>query len=191
MLRLQEMGCVNINLVTPTHVVPHVLGALAIATQAGLRLPVVYNTSGYDSPKILRLLDGVVDIYMPDLKWMRPWVGEALAAAPDYATRAREAILEMHRQVGDLVLDERGVAMRGLLVRHLVLPRGLAGTRAALRFLAKEVSPDTYVNVMAQYRPNGDAVGHPLVGRRPSSHEFGQALRAAAAQGLRRLDGLL
>jgi putative pyruvate formate lyase activating enzyme len=188
MLRIQAMGCHNVNLVTPTHVVPQLLAAVGKAVEGGLRLPVVYNTGGYDLVDTLRLLDGVVDIYMPDLKWMRPWVGEALASAPDYPARAKEAIREMHRQVGDLLLDKRGVALRGLLLRHLVLPKGLAGTRAAMKFVASEISKSTYVNVMAQYRPCGDATRHPLLGRSLSTDEYRQALRAASAEGLHRLD---
>lgn len=188
MLRLQDIGCENINLVTPTHVVPQILGALSLAVGGGLRLPIVYNTSGYELTDTLRLLAGVVDIYMPDLKWMRPWVGRELASAPDYAERAKEALVEMHSQVGDLTLDGRGVATRGLLVRHLVLPRGLAGSRAALRFLAQRISKNTYVNVMAQYRPCGEAVGHPIIGTSLRAEEYKRALRAATAEGLWRLD---
>ncbi len=188
LLRLQHVGCENINLVTPTHVVPQILGALLRAVNAGLRLPIVYNTSGYELVETLRLLDGVVDVYMPDLKWMRPWVGQALASAPDYSERAREALIEMHRQVGDLTLDGRGVATRGLLVRHLVLPAGLAGSRAALRFVGRTISRRTYVNIMAQYHPCGDAIRHPLLGARPSVRVYESALRAATAEGLRRLD---
>jgi putative pyruvate formate lyase activating enzyme len=188
MLRLQEMGCENINLVTPTHVVPHILGALPRAIDAGLRIPIVYNTGGYEQLDTLRLLDGVVDIYMPDLKWMRPWVGREMAGAPEYTERAKKAILEMHRQVGDLRLDERGVAVRGLLVRHLVLPHGLAGSRAAFRFIARRISRNTYVNVMDQYRPCGDAVDHAILGTRLTAEEYRRAVRAAAAEGLWRLD---
>jgi putative pyruvate formate lyase activating enzyme len=188
MLRLQQIGCENINLVTPTHVVPQILGALSQAVDEGLRLPIVYNTSGYELIETLQLLDGVVDIYMPDFKWMRPWVGAAMASAPDYVRHAKEALLEMHRQVGELTLDHQGVATHGLLVRHLVLPRGVAGTRAACRFLAECISRNTYVNVMGQYRPRGDAVGHPLVGSGLRVREYEQALRAAAAAGLWRLD---
>ncbi len=188
MLRLQAMGCHNVNLVTPTHVVPQLLAAVGKAVEGGLRLPVVYNTGGYDLVDTLRLLDGVVDIYMPDLKWMRPWVGQALASAPDYSARAKEAIREMHRQVGDLLLDHRGIALRGLLLRHLVLPSGLAGTRAAMRFVASRISKNTYVNVMAQYRPCGDATRHPLLSRSLSAAEYRQALRAASSEGVHRLD---
>jgi putative pyruvate formate lyase activating enzyme len=153
MLSLQATGCENINFVSPSHVVPQILAALAVAAMDGLRLPLVYNSGGYDSLHTLRLLDGVVDIYMPDLKYGDDRVGRPLSGVHDYVARNRAAVLEMHRQVGDLQVDERGVAYRGLLVRHLVLPGGLAGTAVVARFLAGEVSLDTYVNVMDQYHP--------------------------------------
>ena len=163
MLQLQEQRCQNINLVTPSHVVPHILEALLLAAARGLRLPLVYNTGGYDRPETLNWLDGIVDIYMPDLKFWSRETARELAAAPDYPDVARTAIKEMHRQVGDLVLDERGWARRGLLVRHLVMPGGLDETRQILRFLAQEVSPDTFVNVMPQYRPAGLASQYPAI----------------------------
>jgi putative pyruvate formate lyase activating enzyme len=153
MLSLQAAGCENINLVSPSHVVPQILGALVPAVDGGLRLPLVYNSGGYDSLHTLRLLDGVIDIYMPDMKYSDERVGRELSGVSDYVLRNRAAVREMHRQVGDLELDERGVATRGLLVRHLVLPDGLAGTGAVARFLADEISRDTYLNVMDQYRP--------------------------------------
>lgn len=153
MLSLQAAGCENINFVSPSHVVPQVLGAVAAAAAVGLRLPLVYNSGGYDAVHTLRLLDGVIDIYMPDMKYSDDAVGERLSGVGDYVARNRAAVLEMHRQVGDLAVDERGVAKRGLLVRHLVLPGGLAGSAAMARFLADEVSRDTYMNVMDQYRP--------------------------------------
>jgi len=189
-LHVQERGCHNVNLVTPSHVVAPVLGAVALAARRGLAVPLVYNTSAYDALETLRLLDGVVDIYMPDLKWVSPEVGARLAGAPDYWEVARAAVLEMHRQVGDLVLDGRGVALRGLLVRHLVMPDGLAGSREVMRFLADEVSRDTYVNVMAQYRPVGAAREMPPLDRRPGRAEHSQAVAAAFEAGLRRLDGI-
>ena len=153
MLSLQAAGCENINLVTPSHVVPQIIAAVAVAAEGGLRLPLVYNSGGYDTVHTLRLLDGVIDIYMPDMKYSDEAVGERLSGVGDYVARNRAAVLEMHRQVGNLEVDELGVAWRGLLVRDLVLPGGLAGTAAVARFLADEVSRDTYINVMDQYRP--------------------------------------
>jgi putative pyruvate formate lyase activating enzyme len=153
MLSLQSAGCENINLVSPSHVVPQILAAVAAAAEGGLQLPLVYNSGGYDAVHTLRLLDGVVDIYMPDMKYSDEAVAQQLSGIGDYVARNRAAVREMHRQVGDLALDGRGVATRGLLVRHLVLPGGLAGSAATARFLADEVSRDTYINVMDQYRP--------------------------------------
>ena len=153
MLHLQSQGCHNINFVSPSHVVPQILAGLLIAAQAGLRLPLVYNTGGYDSLRTLALLDGVVDIYMPDMKYADPEVARRYSKISNYPAVNQAAVKEMHRQVGDLTLDERGVANRGLLVRHLVLPEGLAGTAEIVRFLRNEISTDTYINVMAQYRP--------------------------------------
>jgi putative pyruvate formate lyase activating enzyme len=185
MLRLQEMGCHNINFVTPSHVVPQILEALAVAAERGLRLPLVYNTGGYDRIETLRWLDGVVDIYMPDFKFWNPETAQELANAADYPEVARAAVKEMHRQVGDLVLDERGLARRGLLVRHLVIPGGLDETREILHFLAHEVSPHTFVNVMPQYRPEGLAGRHPAIARPLSPQEFRQAVDLAREQNLR------
>lgn len=186
MLRLQEQQVHNINLVSPSHVVPQILQALAVAAQRGLRLPLVYNTGGYDGPAALRLLDGVVDVYMPDLKFHDPQVAKLLARAEDYFEVACRAIKEMHRQVGDLVLDKYGIARRGLLVRHLVLPEDLAGTRAIMRFLAREISPQTCVNVMSQYRPAGYAARTPAIDRSLTSAEFRAALEIARHEGLQR-----
>ncbi|MFQ5577661.1 MAG: radical SAM protein, partial [Anaerolineae bacterium] len=155
MLELQAMECHNINFVTPEHVVPQLLEALVIAVEAGLRLPIVYNTSAYDSLESLRLLDGVVDIYMPDFKLWDPTLSLRYLKAKDYPQAARAALKEMHRQVGPLTFDERGLAKRGVLVRHLVMPGLPEETRRVLHFLAKALAPDTYVNVMAQYRPAG------------------------------------
>lgn len=187
MIHLQEQGCHNINFVTPSHVIPHILEALPIAIEKGLRVPLVYNSSGYDSVEALRLLDGVIDIYMPDMKFTDPNVSQRLAHAPDYWDVCREAIREMHRQVGDLVLDNYGLAVRGLLVRHLVMPNGLAGTEEVMRFLAEEISPNTYVNIMAQYRPEGHAWEIPEIARRCADDEYRQALAIARAVGLHRL----
>jgi putative pyruvate formate lyase activating enzyme len=188
MLSLQAMGCHNINIVTPTHVVPQILEALEIAVPEGLSLPLVYNSGGYDRVSTLKLLEGVVDIYMPDFKFWESGISGELGEAPDYPEVAREAIREMHRQVGDLILDEKELAVRGLLVRHLVLPEGLAGTQPILRFLAREISPNTYVNVMDQYRPCGKAFAHPRLSRTLTSREYLDALALAWKAGLKRLD---
>jgi len=187
MLRLQQAGAHNINLVTPTHVVPQILAALAVAAAAGLRIPLVYNSSGYDALPTLRLMDGVIDVYMPDAKY-----GDAEAAwncsqVQHYPRVNRLALREMRRQVGDLQLDERGVARRGLIVRHLVLPEGLAGTAEVMRFLAEEISRDSYVNVMAQYRPCYRAGDYPPLRRRITVEEYQEAVDLARAHGLHRL----
>jgi putative pyruvate formate lyase activating enzyme len=188
MLHLQDLGCHNINFVSPSHVVAQILAALPLAVEGGLKVPLVYNTGGYDSLETLRLLEGVFDIYMPDLKFVDGEVSHRYCRARDYPEKVRAAIWEMHRQAGDLVLDHRSVAQRGLLVRHLVLPGGLAGTREAMRFLAREVSPGTYVNIMAQYRPCGEAAGHPPLNRRITSKEYEEALHIAREEGIHRLD---
>jgi putative pyruvate formate lyase activating enzyme len=188
MVSLQEKGCHNINFVTPSHVIPQILEALPIAIEHGLNVPLVYNCGGYERVSALRLLSGVVDIYMPDFKFWDPKAAERLCDAADYPARAREALREMHRQVGDLQWDARGVAEKGLLVRHLVMPEGLAGSAFILRFIAEEISPNTYVNIMDQYHPCGEAVGKPEIGRRITSREFQEALQAAGEAGLKRLD---
>ncbi len=188
MLALQDQGCHNINFVTPTHVIAPILEALSLAVGKGLTIPLVYNTGGYDRTSALKLLDGIVDIYMPDFKFWDPEVSKRLSDAPDYPERARKAVKEMHRQVGDLAMDAKGVAVRGLLVRHLVMPKGLAGTPSVLHFLATEISRSTYVNIMSQYHPCGGAVGQPDLGRRITSGEFEEALELARREGLERLD---
>ncbi len=188
MLGLQQAGCHNLNLVSPSHVVAQVLAALEIAARRGLSLPLVWNSGGYDSLEGLRLLDGAVDVYMPDVKYGDSAVARRLSKVRDYVEVNRAAVREMHRQVGDLVVDEDGLARRGLLVRHLVLPAGLAGTEAAMRFLAEEVSPRTWVNLMDQYRPCYRAGEVPEVARRPTAGELREALAAARRAGLRRLD---
>ena len=188
MIELQDQGCHNINFVTPSHVVPQILSALEIAVNKGLSIPLVYNSSGYDSVKTLRLLEGVIDIYMPDFKFWNPAIAERTCNAHDYPEVARNAIKEMHRQVGDLVIDEIGIARRGLLIRHLVLPEGLAGTKDVMRFIANEVSPDTYVNIMFQYRPCGDAYEIKELSQSPSREDFKMALKAAEDEGITRLD---
>jgi len=187
MLALARRGCHNINVVSPSHVVPQLLAALVPTVEQGLNIPMVYNSGGYDSVETLRLLDGVVDIYMPDFKfWDAVWA-ERFCRAADYRERATEAILEMHRQVGDLQINRDGIATRGLLVRHLVMPNGVAGTAKIMAFLAREISRNTYVNVMVQYHPCGSAVGDPVIGRRITGQEYSEAVRAARAVGLTRL----
>ncbi|MDH4266590.1 MAG: radical SAM protein [Deltaproteobacteria bacterium] len=188
MLSLQEIGCHNINFVSPSHVVAQILAALPAAITDGLRIPLVYNTGGYDSVETLKILDGVFDLYMPDIKFMDGGVADRFCRAKDYPERAKAAIKEMHRQVGDLVVNQRGIAERGLLIRHLVLPGELAGTREAMGFLAREISLHSYVNIMAQYRPCGEAHKHPPVNRRVTQAEYEEALAIAREEGIHRLD---
>jgi putative pyruvate formate lyase activating enzyme len=188
MIGLQRLGCHNINFVTPSHVVPQILEAVKWAAEDGLRVPLVYNSGGYDSVETLRLLDGVIDIYMPDLKFMDSRISKELMNAPDYPEVARAAIVEMHRQVGDLQINENGIATRGLLVRHLVMPDDLTETRKAMRFLATEVSTNTYFNIMNQYRPCGRAHEHPKLGRSVTRAEYLDAVNSAREEGIERLD---
>jgi len=186
MLHLQELGCHNVNLVTPTHSVPGLVRALALAWEQGLTLPVVYNCGGYESVAVLRLLEGIVDIYMPDAKWGCAEPARRYAAAPAYPRVVQAALREMHRQVGVLVTNAAGIACRGLLVRHLVLPGGLEDTREVLRFCAGELSVDTYVNIMDQYRPCYKAWGLPPLDRRPTRAELARARELARSFGLHR-----
>jgi putative pyruvate formate lyase activating enzyme len=188
MLNLQAMGCHNINLVSPSHVVAQILEALPIAAERGLCLPLVYNSGGYDSLEALALLDGVIDIYMPDMKYGDSELAHRYSHVGDYVAANRAAVKEMYRQVGNLVIDADGLAHRGLLVRHLVLPNGIAGTAAVLGFLAKEVAPDTYVNLMDQYRPCYRAGELPEVSRPITTAERDDALEAARRCGIMRLD---
>jgi len=188
MLALADQGRHNLNLVSPTHVLPMALEALALACEAGLRLPLVWNTGGYESRQALELLDGVVDIYMPDMKYADEDAGRRLSGAAGYPVTNRAAVREMHRQVGDLVVDHDGLAVQGLLVRHLVLPGGLAGTAAVAGFLAGEVSPDTYLNLMAQYRPCHLAREYGELDRRITAAEYRAAAEACRAAGLRRVE---
>jgi putative pyruvate formate lyase activating enzyme len=190
MLELQRLGCHNINFVTPEHVVPQMIEALAEAAEGGLRLPVVYNTSAYDSEESLELLDGIVDIYMPDFKLWSVQRSRRWLKAGDYPEMARRAILAMHRQVGPLQLDSAGVAQRGLLIRHLVMPGCFDETREILNWIATELGPDTYVNLMDQYRPAGKVgvAGYPELDRGLRPGEFARARRFAREAGLRRLD---
>jgi len=185
-LRIQGAGCHNLNLVTPTPHAASIVRALAIAGAEGFALPVVWNCGGCESIEVLRWLDGVVDVYMPDLKYSDDAVATKLSNAPGYVARSRAAVREMHRQVGDLEIDDDGIVRRGLLVRHLVLPEGLAGTERVMRFLADGISRDTYVNVMGQYRPCHRASEVPALRRRISAAEHDEAMRLAKEAGLRR-----
>ena len=188
MVELQRIGCHNINFVTPTHYVPQILKALPLAVEKGLNVPLVYNTGGYDSVKTLKLLDGVFDIYMPDFKYAESKVAQECSQASNYPKIAKLAFKEMHRQVGDLLLDKRGIALKGLLVRHLVLPQGLAGTKEVMHFLAQEISKNTYVNIMNQYYPCGKiSLNSPLC-RRITQGELNEAIEAAKNEGITRLD---
>ncbi len=187
MISLQDKGCHNINFVTPTHMIYAILKSLIIAIDIGLRLPLVYNSGGYDSYETLRLLDGVIDIYMPDFKYSDAHIGYELSSAKDYPEVAVKAITEMHRQVGDLKLDSTGIAYRGLLVRHLVLPNNLAGTDGIIRFIAK-LSANTYLNIMDQYRPEYNAWKNPGLKRRINFQEFHEAVDLAKQYGIKRLD---
>ncbi len=188
MLSLQSQGCHNINLVSPSHVVAQIIAAVHLAAKGGLRLPLVYNTGGYDSKDALTLLDGTIDIYMPDMKYGDAGLALRYSKVPNYVEVNRAAVKEMHRQVGDLVLDENGIAQRGLLVRHLVLPENLAGTLKVLAFLAQELSPNTYLNLMAQYYPCYRADVYPPLDRPITREEYRSALGLAKKFGLTRLD---
>lgn len=183
MLDLQNYGCSNINFVTPTHVIPAITAALELARKKGLILPTVYNTGGYDLVETLKMLDGFIDIYMPDMKYSDSAVAQELSNAADYPQVNREAVKEMHRQVGDLQL-KNGLATRGLLVRHLVLPNNLAGSFEIIDFLAEEISSKTIINVMNQYRPCYKASLHAKINRRPTLEEFESARQYALQQGL-------
>ena len=190
MLALQQRGCHNINFVSPTHVVPQILEALQVAVGLGLSIPLVYNSGGYDSMETLKLLDGIIDIYMPDMKYSDDMNARRFSGVKEYPSVNQAAVKEMHRQVGDLELDEHGVAKRGLLVRHLVLPNGIAGTEGVVSFLAQEVSLNTYLNVMAQYYPSHRAFKIPVLSRPLTREEFAQAVKLAREHGLERLDGV-
>ena len=189
MLQLQHRGCHNINVVTPSHVVAQILEALVIAAANGLRLPLVYNTGGYDSSEALALLDGVVDIYLPDMKYGDSAIARRHSKIPDYVEVNQAAVREMYRQVGELTLDEHGIARRGLLVRHLVLPGALAGTEQILKFLSRELSPTISVNVMGQYHPHFKAAQYPPLDRPLAVEEWRAAVVAARHSGLQLVDG--
>lgn len=187
MLELQAIGCHNINLVSPTHVIFPIIVAVAIAAHAGLHIPLVYNTGGYDSLDALRLLDGIVDIYMPDMKYANAQTALRYSKIPHYPETNQAAVKEMHRQVGDLILDDNNLACRGLLVRHLVLPNQIAGTEEIVNFLAQQISKDTYLNLMDQYHPHHLAAQYPKLNRRITQQEYQSALIYAQQAGLHRL----
>jgi len=184
MLALQKRKCHNINLVTPTHFVPQILKSLKLAIKMGLRIPIVYNTSSYESVNTLKLLDGVVDIYLPDARYADNEIAKKYSAAPNYFEIMKKALKEMHRQVGDLVTDKIGVACSGLIVRHLVLPGGLSGTKKIMRFIAREVSPHTYISLMAQYFPAYQAGQFPAMSRRINKEEYKEALEVFKEENL-------
>jgi putative pyruvate formate lyase activating enzyme len=189
MTGLQGIGCHNINLVTPTHIVPNIVEGLRWAIPRGLRVPLVYNCGGYEPVEVIQLLEGIVDIYLPDFKYTDGAMSEKYSTgARDYPERAAAAIEEMHRQVGELVVDENGIALRGLMIRHLVLPNNIAGTDKFVRWVAGKLTPSTYVNIMAQYRPEHKAPGIPELSRHITSAEYQQALGWAREAGLTRLD---
>lgn len=187
MLALQNRGCHNINFVTPTHVVPQILSSLKVAIEGGLSVPLVYNCGGYESIEILKIVDGVFDIYMPDVKYADEEIAQKFSKARDYPSVVKSALIEMREQVGDLVVDEHGIALRGMIVRHLVLPNGLAGTYEVARFLAEKISKNTYFNIMAQYRPCYQANEYSQINRRPTINEYQSAVKVAKDKGLTRL----
>jgi putative pyruvate formate lyase activating enzyme len=186
MVALQKKGCHNINFVTPTHFVPQIVSALPAAIEMGLRVPLVYNCGGYESLAVIRLLEGIVNIYMPDAKFADPDVAQKYCNAPDYPEVVKAVLEEMHRQVGVLTVNREGIAERGVLIRHLVMPGGLAGTDALMQFIARELSPDSYVNIMAQYHPQHKAHHYPELNRRITMSEFRETLATARNAGLHR-----
>ncbi|MGB2955795.1 MAG: radical SAM protein [Anaerolineales bacterium] len=188
MLELEDRGAHNINLVSPTHVTAQIAKAIYIAAQRGLQLPIVYNSGGYDSIQTLKMLEGIIDIYMPDMKYSEPEISERLSGVFDYPSLNQLAVKEMFRQVGDLVLSPRGIAERGLLIRHLLLPGDLAGSKTILRFIANEISQNTYLNIMDQYRPAYLAGRHSEINRRITSDEYQAVVSEALMLGLKRLD---
>ncbi|TVR68373.1 MAG: radical SAM protein [Spirochaetaceae bacterium] len=189
MLALQRLGCHNINVVTPTHVMPHILKATRLAMLQGLNLPLCYNTGGYERPEIVKLLDGIVDIYLPDIKMMNGWEArQYLGSAEDYPEMAMGSVREMHRQVGELQKDSAGIARRGVMIRHLVMPNGIAGTADFVRWVASELTTSTYVNIMAQYRVEHRAFEYPPIARSITSREFVEAMQLAREAGLTNLD---
>jgi putative pyruvate formate lyase activating enzyme len=186
MVRLQELGCHNINFVTPTHYTPQIVASLSEAIELGLKLPLVYNCSGYESLEVIKLLDGIIDIYMPDTKYAGEEPAKRFSNAPDYPHVLREVLKEMHRQVGDLQMNQNGIAERGLLIRHLVMPGDLAGTENLMEFIAEEISRDSYVNIMQQYRPQYKSYDYPELCRRITYAEYLDAVKVAKRFGLHR-----
>ncbi|MTI81260.1 MAG: radical SAM protein [Firmicutes bacterium] len=184
---LQEMGCHNINLVSPSHFVPQILEALVLAVEKGLNIPIVYNTGCYDDLETIKMLDGIVDIYMPDIKFSKDDIGEKYAAAPRYFTVAKEVIKEMYRQVGDLRMDDQNIAQQGLMIRHLVMPEDLAGSEEILQFIANEISTNTYINIMKQYYPAHKADKYPEINRPIYNREYRWAVQKAKEVGLNRV----
>jgi len=184
MLALQKRKCHNIILVTPTHFVPQILKSLKSAIKMGLHIPIVYNSSGYDSANTLKLLDGVVDIYLPDARYADNEIARKYSSAPNYFEIMKKALNEMHRQVGDLITDKSGLARSGLIVRHLVLPEGLSGTKKIMSFIAREISPHTYISLMAQYFPAYQADQFPLLSRRIDKEEYREAVQIFKEEGL-------
>ncbi|MBE0688051.1 MAG: radical SAM protein [Anaerolineaceae bacterium] len=191
MLELQTMGCHNINLVSPSHVVPQILESVFLASQRGLNLPIVYNCGGYDSVETLKLLDGVIDIYMPDMKYADEKIAKKYSRVPNYPMINQAAILEMHRQVGDLVMDDNGIAVKGLLVRHLIMPDGVTGTENVIKFLAEKISRNVYLNLMDQYWPAYQATRYPEINRRVNQSEMKKAIEIARNMDLQRFSILL
>ncbi|MFB0526237.1 MAG: radical SAM protein [bacterium] len=186
MVKLQKLGAHNINFVTPTHFVPQIVEALELAIREGLNIPLVYNSGGYDSVETLKLLDGVVDVYMPDAKYSNPQSARTYSRADDYFEVNKKALLEMHRQVGDLKMDKEGIARQGLLIRHLVMPEDVVGSRKVLEFIAKNISQNTYMSIMAQYHPAHLAFEFPELSRRISKREYDAVLKTADELGLER-----
>ena len=187
MIKLQQLGCHNINLVSPTHQIPQIVKSLKIARSMGLKIPIVYNTNAYDSVETLKILEGIIDIYMPDAKYSDNNVARELSDAPSYFEVMKEAIKEMQRQVGDLLLNGNGIAVRGLIVRHLVLPNGLAGSELIFKFLSQSVSKNVFLNIMDQYRPCFKATSHAKLSRRITKGEFEEAIKLAKKYGLNRI----
>jgi len=190
MVTLQQMGCHNINFVTPTHQIAQIVKSLPKAIERGLSVPLVYNCGGYESSETIKLLDGIFDIYMPDIKYGDNETAKKYSSPKDYWDRVREAVKEMHCQAGDLKVDKNGIAERGLIIRHLILPEGLAGTQKVMRFIAGEISKNSYVNIMDQYRPCFKASEHPPLDRRITAEEFEEATRVAREEGLWRFSGI-
>ncbi|MEN3046379.1 MAG: radical SAM protein [Candidatus Hydrothermales bacterium] len=188
MIYLQEQGCHNINFVTPEHVVSQIMEAIPFAIEMGLNVPIVYNTSSYDSEESLELMEGIVDIYMPDFKFWEKESARKYSLAPDYPEVARRSIKTMHKQVGDLVLDEYGIAKRGILLRHLVMPNLVEESKKILKWIRDEISENTFINIMAQYRPEYKAKNYPEISRRPKLREFWEVVEYAREIGLKRLD---